>query len=374
VRPTERWLLVPAAVLCALAAVREVGVWAGALRSQDAEAWKRSGLALLDTEPDGAAAALRRAVELQPYDTDARIALALLAEAQGDPATAESLYIAATQVSRRFRPRYALAAYYAQTGRHEDFWKLAAEAAAIDNADVERIARLALETGEGPDTIPGRLQLRTEHALAAYLPIAAAGNSPRALAEIALRLPATLKHRAALVQACDRLIATGEADAAVAVWNRLGLFEGLSPAEGRSLTNTRFEVSKVSGFNWRPTRRTGVAFRPASAGMRVELSGGQPERVVLLEQLAPVLPDRAYRLTVDSDVSGLSSAAGLEWTAQCVNEVEPVSAQALPATLAFRTPPGCSLLRLALEYRREPGTVRIEGDLELRSARLELQP
>jgi hypothetical protein len=41
-----------------------------------------------------------------------------------------------------------------------------------------------------------------------------------------------------------------------------------------------------------------------------------------------------------------------------------------PAALDFTTPPGCRLVRIALQYRRAPGTTRIEGSVVLRRAGL----
>ena len=44
------------------------------------------------------------------------------------------------------------------------------------------------------------------------------------------------------------------------------------------------------------------------------------------------------------------------------------------ASAEFVTPAACTLLRLSLDYTRVKGTVRIEGAVHLRSARLELLP
>ena len=107
-------------------------------------------------------------------------------------------------MSRCFRPKYALAAFYARAGRSDDFWRIAAAAANIDQADVAPIFRLASDAGANPDGIPSLLHLETEHALAAYLQIALSQNRPKPLAEVALRLPATRDNQPALLEACGQ--------------------------------------------------------------------------------------------------------------------------------------------------------------------------
>ena len=55
------------------------------------------------------------------------------------------------------------------------------------------------------------------------------------------------------------------------------MFQNLDPAAGRSLTNTAFSYSSVRGFNWRAGELAGVQIRAASNGLRIELTGEQPE-------------------------------------------------------------------------------------------------
>ncbi|HET8550563.1 MAG TPA: hypothetical protein VFL57_21275 [Bryobacteraceae bacterium] len=347
-----------------------------AFKPSDAAKWRRLGVLLLQKNPNASAAAFHRAIELNPYEADALVGLALHAEAEQDMAAAESFYIRATEASRRFRPRYALAAFYARRNRFPELWRTAAAAAAIDRADVGRIVRLARDAGADPDSIPSLLELRTEHALAAYLPIAIAENRLKPLAQIATLLPVTPEHRPALVHSCEHLIEAGEADAAVAVWNRLRVFEKLDATSGRSLTNGRFAYEKVRGFNWRHDPLAGVDLRPAPGGLRIELSGGQPEHAVLLEQIAPVLGGRAYRFTVQADIAQLAATAGLSWRIECAPSREALASAPLAATTSvpFSTLPTCTLARLMLEYNRQPGTVRIAGLLDLLAAKLELLP
>lgn len=346
----------------------------------DSTKWTRLGILLLQKEPEAAALAFHRAIELNRYETDAFLGLALQAESAGKNETAESFYLKAIESSRRFKPRYALAAFYSRARRMPEFWQTAVAAAAIDKADVSRVARLARDTGADPDTIPTLLKLRTEHALATYLQTAIAEGRPRPLGEVALRLPPTPEHRPALLAACDRLIQAGASESALAVWNRLGVFEYLDVEAGRSLTNGGFAYSTVQGFNWRQNSLSGIQTQQSVSGLQVKFSGGQPEHAVVLEQIAPVLPSRKYRLAVRSETTDLPAASGLSWYADCVPSKSPStsSAERIQPTgttiLEIFTSRDCRLARLALLYDRQPGTVRIEGTLDLVSARLDLLP
>lgn len=380
--------LICIAVLCALSARREVTVWRAAwiarqqtpehLRAAlayapaDAAKWRELGILLLrqglDSEP-----AFRRALDLNRFESDALVGLAIDAESHGFENAAESFYIRAIQVSQCFRPRYALAAFYARAARREDFWRIAADAANIGLADVAPIVNLARDAGADPDEIPSLLHLETEHALASYLTIALSQNRPKPLAEVALRLPATRGTQPALLEACDRLIEAGSAEPAVAVWNHLGIFQKLDPAAGRSLTNPAFSYSPVRGFNWHAIELAGVEVQAAPSGLRIELTGEQPERALLLEQIAPVLASRKYRFSVISGVPDLSTQAGIEWQIQCAATPDVIAYGSPSATtLYFTTPSGCGLIRASLVYNRQPGTVRIATTVDLLSAKLEL--
>jgi hypothetical protein len=350
-----------------------------AITPAESTKWTRLGILLLPTEPEPAASAFLRAVELNRFETDAFLGLALHAEANGKTPAAEAFYLRAIESSRRFKPAYALAAFYLRNHRMPEFWRTAAAAAAIDKADVSRIVRLAQQTGANPDTFPALLQLRTEHALATYLQTAIADGRPVPLTDVAMRLKAA-DHQPALIAACNRLIDAGAAEPAVSLWNRLKIFEELDVAAGRSLTNGDFAFSTVQGFNWRHNALPGIQLRPGARGLRVEFSGRQAEHAVVLEQIAPVRPDRKYRFSVRSEAEELRAASGLRWQAECASRKGavislPKRAQLDGTTvLEMSTPKDCQLVRLALLYNREPGTVRIEGSLDLISARLELLP
>ena len=346
----------------------------------DATRWRALGIAVLETEAYSAERALRKAIELNPFETDAFIGLALQAEVSGKASVAEDLYRRATVSSRRFRPAYAFAAFYARSGRLPEFWKAASAAAAIDKADVGRIIRLAQDTSVDPNAVPDLLNLKAKHALHRYLETAVAKDSASGMAEAALRLPVTSDNHQALADACNRLIEGGATAQAIRVWNHLQPFPGLDVPGGRSLTNPRFVSNPVQGFDWRIHRIPGIEVRPGVAGIQVAFSGDQPEHGVVLDQVVPVLPNRSYRLTVQYEAAETSTTAGLAWHARCLSSGELLSTEAVansPAvstSLAMRVPARCELVGLMFAYNRKPGTVRITGMLHLRSATLDLLP
>jgi hypothetical protein len=350
------------------------------LTPTDASKWTKLGAALIQKDPDAAAKAFRRAISLNTFETDAMLGLAVLAETRGDQASAEALYVQATQSSRRLKPALSLAAFYARVGRMDDFWRTATAAAAIDKSDVATVFQLAEEAGADPDRIPTLLNLRTDHALATYVRLSAANDRPVALAQAAMRLPATQEHQPDILMACDRLIAYGAAEAAVELWNRAGVFEKLDVAGGRSLTNPSFVPNTVSGFNWRFYKNAGIEIRPGTAGLSIDFSGEQRQQVLVLEQIVPLLDRRNYRLSVELAGGDLSKTDGLAWQVQCMPWRSTIASARIASSLAnttsidFSTPAGCNLGSALLVYRRQPGTVRISGTLSLRSAALELLP
>lgn len=350
------------------------------LTPEDASKWTRLGVALLPQHAGASEPAFRRAIALNPYEVDALAGLAILEEARQNFAGAESLYKQATMSSRRFRPAFALAAFYARAKRFPEFRKAAATAAAIDHADIDPIVYLARDAGLHPRWIAPALDLHTEHALVTFLRIATKERWLASVAEVAMKVPSSKDGLHALAGACDRLIEEGMAEPAVRVWNRIGAFSILDIAEGRSLSNPRFAPGSARGFNWRTFTQKGVELRFGSTGLQLELSGDQPEHALLLEQIVPLLPERRYRLTMDGDAEAMPRTAGLAWKAQCVSSAAALAAVPLansPASvtiLEFVTPSGCNLARLMLTYDRQLGTVRVEGTLDLKRARLELLP
>ena len=115
---------------------------------------RERGILTLDSNPQVAEHLLQRAVALNAYDADALIGLGLLAESGGSVEDAEEHLIRAVNVSRRFKPKWALASFYARQGRLDSFWPMASAAANVEAGDPQPIFRLAHQVLKDPERPP----------------------------------------------------------------------------------------------------------------------------------------------------------------------------------------------------------------------------
>ncbi|HYP12284.1 MAG TPA: hypothetical protein VEQ63_00045 [Bryobacteraceae bacterium] len=353
----------------------------------DAMKWRQLAIALLQEKSDKAAHALERAAELNPYEIDARLGLAVQAETDDRIDDARRYYTEAAARSRRFKPQAALAGFYFRTGAMSKFWQVAAAAAAIDSADVTPVIQLAHNAGGDPDEAFRRLGLRSATAQAGYVRFALENQLFQQAAVAAQLLPVNDTYTPLLLSACDRLIDARSIAPAIAVWNRLAASEalGLKAIDlhaGRSLTNGRFVPIAVRAFNWRLEKVPGISSaHRASGALELEFSGNQPQKALLLYQLVPVLSGRTYKLRIKYQTSELAGPTGLALAVESLapKPSPPIALTAFEpsdagtATASFAVPEDEDLIRVALRYVRAPGTVRISGVLALNSADLELE-
>jgi hypothetical protein len=173
---------------------------------------------------------------------------------------------------------------------------------------------------------------------------------------------------------------------ALDIWNVLAdnrriPFGRLQPAEGRVLTNGDFRVSPtLQGFDWRLPAIDGVsASGEESGGLRLTFSGGQPENCEPLVQFVPIQEHTDYELKFEYQTYGIAAGSGLGWritgqngSTTLVDAYNLSSEREESKTISFVTPAGGPIARVALMYRRVPGTTRIEGFIILR--RVELKP
>ncbi len=85
--------------------------------------------ALAQTDPDHSISHLQRAIELNPYLSEAQILLASQLELKGDLAASEAALLELARRDRQYAPAWALANYYLRAGRYENFWSWARTAA-----------------------------------------------------------------------------------------------------------------------------------------------------------------------------------------------------------------------------------------------------
>lgn len=341
-------------------------------------------LALLsDDDPARATEALKRAVVLNPSDARSWIELGLRFEVNGENGMAEKCMLRAAEVDKKYLPRWTLANYYFRRNDIARFWFWAKAAAEMIYGDPLPMFRLCARITEDGNLID-RLDIRKTDVRASYLSyllgqgrIDLIARSSRQLLDANRESDVRL-----LLTSCDRLLDGDRVDEALGIWNRLARAHRipfLAAAES-AITNGNFAVAPTSlGFDWRLPSVDGIsaAREENDGGLRLTFSGRQPEQCESLAQFVPVRENTPYELRFRYRTSGVTAGTGLGWRitdssgARMLTEPEGLSSDSeAKARLSFATPAGCRLVRLALVYRRVPGTTRIEGFIVLRQIAL----
>jgi tetratricopeptide (TPR) repeat protein len=342
---------------------------------------------LRESDPVASAAALDRAVALNPWDSPSWIELGLRAEAAGDLAGAERNLLRAANVDRQYLPAWSLANYYFRRGDSRNFWLWARQAAAMAYGDQSALFALCWKIAGDGAQIEQKLDIRTPGLQANYLAYLTNHDRLEYLPGAAARLLAWNRpaDRPVLLAACDQLIAGGRASQAIQIWNQLARlreipYSPLAPASGASLTDGDFTAPPMSqGFDWRLPNVGGVAasLGERSAGLRISFSGRQPENCDVLDQILPVIAGANYELRFLYRTNAIAPDTGLAWRLMdlygsnlLVQGENLASDREREVRFSFRTPACAPLVRLTLTYRRALGTTRIEGFIVLRNLRL----
>jgi tetratricopeptide (TPR) repeat protein len=324
--------------------------------------------------------ALERLSEVNPYDSLARIELGLLAELQGDRTRAERLLIEAARVDKTYAPRWSLANFYFRSNDPAKFWPWLREAARMSYGDPRGLAQLAWDLAE--DAPEGLAALSDRQpVLESYVSLLLDNNRLGPAETAANKLLEVYGKEAAgaVLVHCDRFLNAGRPEAALRLWNRLAgarliSARPLDPERGPHLTNGDFGSEPLSrGFDWRlpPVEGVEMVRLPAGAGLRFSFSGRQPEDCMLMLERVPLAPDRSWRLRFEYRSQGMAAETGLRWRTIGAESQAPASEAWREAVFEFKSPPGASVVPLALAYQRAPGTTRMEGSFWLRRVRLE---
>jgi len=357
------------------------------LEPGNAAYYVRLAAMIQDSDPTRSTQALQRAVALNPWDSAVWVELGLRAEAAADLAGAERSLLRAASVDRLYFPRWSLANYYFRRGNRDKFWFWAREATQMAYGDITPLFVLCWKVTSDGDLIARELDIRKADQEANYLAYLTSQNRTEPMIQAATRLLAWNREADApvLLAACDRLIADERGQPAIQIWNQLAELRRipytlLAPGSGRSLTDGDFRVAPTSqGFAWRLPGADGVTtwFDEQSAGLRISFSGRQPENCDVLTQTLPVMESSHYQLRFWYRTSGIAPETGLGWRitdlhgASIIAQGKSLASDSeKEAGLAFTTPAGSRLVRLALTYQRALGTTRIEGFLVLRKLRL----
>jgi hypothetical protein len=369
---------------------------------------------LVDLDPERAPRWLSAALEANPRLSSTWIARGLASELEGEREggragrssgqfdAAERDLLEAARVDRQYLPAWTLANFYfrRQSLRRQSadqFWIWARRAAELTYDDFRPLLALAHAVEADPRAVieglgGGDPLLRAD---LGYL--AAQGYFDDAQMVARLLVARRLVGEAPrLLELAERDIRAGNASYALELWNAASSLnherldrrppnqETLDPERGPVLANGDL-LQSPSGlaFDWRLPRIEGsrVAWQPSQ--LTFSLSGDQPEFCALLEQIVPLARAKRYQLRFEYLTAGLVSPTGFFWDLDGDEGavLQPASAWIAAATLLHapkdlrgRRSRGstAALGKLRLLYRRQPGTVRAEGRLELRHLRMEV--
>ncbi len=323
--------------------------------------------------------ALQRAVVLNPSDARSWIELGLRYEEDGNRLLAEQCLLRAAEEDRQYLPRWTLTNYYFRETATDRFWFWAEKAAGMAYGDVSPLFRLCGQVAEDGALID-RLNIQRPDVRAAYLSYLLSRNRLDLIGPASRHLlqGARAADVPLLLATCDRLIESRNAAGALEIWNGLAAthripFEPLQRG-GDVLTNGDFQVAAtMHGFDWRLPVIDGVsASTDDRGGLRLTFSGTQPENCELLVQFVPVQENTDYQLKFEYGISGSAAGSGLEWRItdwnggkSLVDAHGQYTERDRSGKVVFVTPAGCHIARLALAYKRIPGTTRMEGFIVL---------
>ncbi len=335
---------------------------------------------------------LRRALSLNPADSSSWMELGLLHEVDGAYSAAERCFLEATRVDKTFDPAWTMANFYFRRGDAERFWPWARRAAYMAYQDRTPLFRLCWRLTQDSGVILSRAIPDDRRALGNYLAFLLAEGHRDAVEPAAARLAAfsSREELPALLAAVDSQLEWGRRDGALRLWNALAgkqliAAAPLDPSRGRFLTNGDFSSPPLlRGFDWRVVPHEGVSVARDSSppALKLTFSGKQPEQCEVLRQAVPLAGGKRYTLRFGFRSEGIPAGRGPQWVVYDAASGRPLpgdspSLSSLDWTtraMEFTASPEISLVRLAVVYRRTPGTTRIEGSVWIRDISLLAAP
>jgi hypothetical protein len=336
----------------------------------------------LEFEGQDSQAMLEAAARLNPRAAKVWTRLGLRAEIAGNRVAAERMLLQAAAVDHGFAPRWALMNFYLRQNDAGRFRIWARRALEMGYGDLTSVFDLCWKFTQDAGQI-FQLVPDSPYVLTKYLTYLESKD------RLALSIPVadsllqhgTSKSCPALLDYCDAQLGHHDAAAAIGIWNGMCRRKwidraALEPDRCLSLSNGHLRGQFLEkGFDWRTLSDPEVTMLPMSSagGLKVILSGQQPEQCRLLWQIVPVAPHREYRLHFSYRTDGMKQI-GIGW--QAAGQIQ----SALPPSeawseQAFSFPSGdAELVELALVYRRPSGQMRAEGAFLLRDLRLDCQP
>jgi hypothetical protein len=320
-----------------------------------------------------------QAAALEPENSVRRLQLGLRAELSGDFDLAERNYLQAAQLSRLYQPRYLLAQYYFRRQNADQFGAWSRAAFGIAYGDVAPLLDLCWRMQPDAESLATRAPTDRPEIASQFLHFLARQHRTEAALALALRIAGSAKSEDLrdLLDYGEQCLIQHDGSSALSLWNALCMRRllpdrPLDAAAGASLTNGNFEHTASNlGFDWRLEKAPWIEWSRTAGGMRLTLSGNQPESCILARQYVPVLSGRRYRLRI-TESAGTTPANGFNWMVHDLSG-RPAAIEHTPdgwAAFAATEP----VVRLELLYQRPSGSTRFAGTVTLPAIRLEFAP
>ncbi len=302
----------------------------------------------------------KRPARLNPRDSSAWMTLGLEAEQAGDLNRAAESLLRAEKVDRQYLPAWTAANFFFRHSNESEFWRAATQAAAMCYDDLAPLIDLVDHRESRAVAALERLG-DTQRLERAYLLFLIGQSRWSEAREVAVRLASRndVQDGELLSNFTDRLIAVGRVDRTF------------------KLTNGDFRTQPSGhGFDWRVTAPPGGAVRWEPSRLRFWLANSTPDACALLDQWVVFAPGR-YRLRFEYRTEGLAERTGLRWAVSrdaTEDTISPLLARAgydRETDWSFDLKKG-GVYQLRLVYVRVPGTIHIEGRLDLASVGLEI--
>jgi hypothetical protein len=314
-------------------------------------------------------ALLERATALDPRNPERHMRLALHAELAGDATLSERSLLKAAALSRLYQPRFLLAQYYGWCGASDglEAWSRAALRPAYGDVLplLQLCWRMQTDGGLVSEVVANEKPEIARQGLALLV--------SRELTDAAYVVASHVVDRAAvqdmtsLLGFCNLSLSRGRNREAMQVWNRLcqrGLLPYRALTQDSPVTNTDFSRTPLNaGFDWHVERAPWIQSTAFRDGLRVHLTGLQPEQCLIAWEYVPTAAGQNYRLRWESQ----GDEKGFIWVPF------DLAGKPIPATRTDFTAPG-QVLRLALMYQRPSGFARLNGAAEVKWLSMEAVP
>ena len=325
---------------------------------------------------------LSTSLELNPYDAQANIELALQYEADGNFAQAQRQLLQAYNIDHTYLPRWTLANYFYRRGNMQEFWAWARSAAAMPADDIGALLELCWRAAPDPQVITAAILNEKPEFLRQYVNFLVAKNQSRAAATISphlLRAGDVKSDLPVLLSVVNRLVATNEPSESIALWHLLAERRWII-ADSTVPNNASFLRGPVpASLDWSIPEYQGLHSWAGPSGLQTEFSGAEPEECVVAEQTIALKPGN-YALLFGYRTSQIPPDTGLRWqvldsiSKKVLAESSDLSSDQIKQLDVSFAVTETSLLVLRLNYRRTLGTVRIAGMLNMQSIQIQARP